>query len=496
MSEWKDFVTSALIGTEKGAPAVLPEGLNSVLVQAAPETSFLTRAGALSLWRKAGWKPGASGPPPAAAAPEESRPIRGACKEHLRTMLGGRFSGVLPEWLNAAARLGRRIPPELLPPLLDRARQDRSLRAPALAAGGRRAEWLAAHNPDWVFAAREEPGMWEEGNRDQRIAALRAIRATNPCEARRKIEAVWNAEPADTRAVFITELMANLGSEDTAFLDSTLDDKSKEVRKAAVDLLARLPDSAFVNRMTGRATELLTFKAGGLLSRASLEIRLPDEPNPAAKRDGLDPKAFGQQKKLGEKAVLLLLILSAVPLRRWTDSFRQTPATLLKAAEKNEFADAIITGWAWAAIRQKDTAWAEAVLEGDRRPLDEFLPGNQLLGTLPEETRAKRLAGIIRATGLKKDDAEAWRALASQLDAFEGHWPTPLAREVLAALRQTAADGIPWHLRANADNFVLRFPPSLLPEALNGWATDKEGVAALAELAAFRHESLTALNQN
>lgn len=492
MSAWNDFVSSALIGAEKGAPVALPAPLETTLGQSG---SFLTRAGGLALWRKAGWKPATGENPPAAATPEETRPLRGASKDHLRTMLGGRFTGVLPEWLDAATKSGKRIPPELLPTLLDRAKQDRALRTRSLAAGGNRAQWLAAHNPDWIFAAREEPGMWEEGTRDQRIAALRAIRAANPGEALRKMEAVWKEEPAETRALFIAELSANLSKDDAAFLEATLDDKSKEVRKAVVDLLARLPDSPFVARMTTRAAALLTFKAGGLLSRASLEIKLPDEPDAAGKRDGLDPKAFGQQKKLGEKAVLLLLIISAVPLRHWTDTFRQAPDALLKAAEKNEFADAVITGWAWAAIRQHDAAWAEALLDGGRLPLDEFLPGKPLLNILPEEARAKRLAGIVRSVGLKKGDADAWRAMAVQLEAFEGQWPAPLARDVLTALRNAAADGIPWHLRALADNFVLRLPPSLLPEALNGWAVDKEGVTALAELIAFRHESLTALNQ-
>jgi hypothetical protein len=362
-----------------------------------------------------------------------------------------------------------------------------------MAAGGRRTQWLAAHNPDWMFASREEPGMWESGGREQRIAALRSVRAAAPAEARDRIEAVWKSEPADTRAAFVAELAANLSNDDVHFLETLLDDKSREVRRVVVDLLARLPESPFVARMIERATPLLAFKAGGLLSRASLDVTLPDEPDAAAKRDGLDPKAFGQQKKLGDKAVLLVLVLSAVPLRRWRDASGQTPAALVKTSEKNEFVGAILTGWTWAALRQRDTAWAEALLDCAVQPHDEFLPRENLLGILPEDARARRLAGIVRTIVLKKGDADAWRSLASQLDAFPGHWPMTLAREVLSALRHATADGIPWHLRANAEAFVLRLPPSLLPEALNGWPVDKEGVASLAELIAFRHESLTAL---
>jgi hypothetical protein len=94
----------------------------------------------------------------------------------------------------------------------------------------------------------------------------------------------------------------NLTDEDAPFLDTALDDRSKEVRRAAADLLARLPTSVFVARMLARAQPLLSFKPAKLLSRASLEVTLPSSPDASAARDGLDPKAFGQQKTLGEKA--------------------------------------------------------------------------------------------------------------------------------------------------------------------------------------------------
>jgi hypothetical protein len=91
--------------------------------------------------------------------------------------------------------------------------------------------------------------------------------------------------------------------------------------------------------MIARATPLLAFKRGELFSRASLKVTLPSEFDAAATRDGLGPKPLGDRRTtLGEKAVLLVLILSAVPLRHWTDTFEQTPAGLVKAAEESEFA--------------------------------------------------------------------------------------------------------------------------------------------------------------
>lgn len=496
MSAWKDCVTAALLGAGKAAMPPLPAQLHEALGDASAvddEARFLTHAGALALWRRGGRKPTRSETEIRTSDPETTMSLSRASAAHLRAMLSGRCAAVLPEWLGEAGRLALHVPPEFLPALLDRARQDRALRPLVMSAGGRRAQWLAAQNSAWAFAEVDSTELWETGNRDQRVAILRRLRATAPAEARANIEAVWQSEPADIRAPFVAELITNLSDDDAPFLDGILADRSKEVRRAAIDLLARLTASPFVARMIARATPLLAFKGAGLLSRASLEVTLPADPDAPATRDGLDPKAFGQQKTLGEKAVLLVLILSAVPLRHWTDTFKTTPAALLKAAEKNEFARALATGWAWASLRQRDVVWAGALLDGEIEPHAEFLPG-PLLSVLPDAARASRLALALRGGAMKKGDAAAWHSFAAQLSTFPANPPHDLAREILAALRREAASGIPWHMRATAESFLLRLPPTMLAEAANGWPLDQEGVGALVELLTFRHDALTALN--
>jgi hypothetical protein len=461
------------------------------------EARFLTHSGALALWREAGWTPTRPIEDIAAAAePEATAPLGSASVGHLRSMLAGRCLSVLPEWLGEVARRGRHLPPEVLPALLDRARQERALRPLVMAAGGRRAAWLAMQNSAWAFGNSDAPELWETGNRDQRLAILRGWRAQSPAEARAKIESVWAAEPAENRAAFLAELLPNLSMDDEPFLERILDDRSKEVRRTAVDLLARLPNSPFVGRMISRATPLVRFSRGGLLSRASLEVTLPPDPDAAGTRDGLDSKAFGQQKLLGDKAVLLVLLLSAIPLRHWTDTFEQAPAALLKAAQKNEFARALATGWAWAALRQRDPNWAAALLDSEVQPHPEFLPAESLLAILPEAARAERLAAMLRAGVLAKSDAAKWHGFANLLASIPGHLPDTLARELLAALRRECAGGLPWHLRSMAETFLLRLPPAMLGAAATGWPADQEGVAPLIELLTFRHDALTALHSS
>ncbi len=503
MSAWKDFVTASLLGTEKsGAAAPLPAALGDVLGPAenlSPEARFLTRAGAFALWRQAGWKPVRSEVTVHPPAPSEDLPtISPTSIAHLRAMLAGHCAEVLPEWLGAVARSGKRVPPEWLPALLDRTRQHRAERPLAMAAGGARIRWLAGLNPAWNFAADDSPEHWETGGREQRVAILRGWRATDPALSREKLASAWNAEPADARTALLATWEDGLTDADAEFLERALDDRSKEVRLRAAELLARLPNSAFAARMISRAQGLLIHHRGGLLSRASLQVHLPPDPDSAAARDGLDPKAFGTQNRLGDKAVLLILILAAVPLRHWTEAFRQSPAELLPALKKSEFGAAVATGWALAAHNQRDAAWAEALLDSPVPPDAVLLTGRSLFKLLPEAARANRLVAELRGGALSSlgNDYMAWQQLASRFASFADLFPESLARELLEALRRSVAGGDKRHWRVSgARPWLLKVPPSLLPNALDGWPADEPGIDEITALLTFRRDALAALTQ-
>ncbi|MGV3531246.1 MAG: DUF5691 domain-containing protein [Chthoniobacteraceae bacterium] len=500
MSAWKDFVTAALLGTEKGMDPKLPGSLAAVLEATGGtdrEQRFLTQAGAFGLWRKTGAKPAIRTEVLAPAEREELPLITSAAASHLRTMLNGTHKEMLPEWLATVVSVKKRVPPELLPALLEYSRKEPAIRDLAVAAGGQRADWLATHNPRWSFAAQGDPELWETGTRDQRLALLRAFRATAPAEARAKVEAVWKEEPADIRAAFLAQLAVQLSEEDIPFLEAALDDRSKEVRREVIDLLAQLPSSPFAVRMLERAKPLLTFKKGGLLARASLEVALPDAPDEAALRDGINPKEFGKQKEFGEKAAALVIILGAVPLSHWTRTFEQTPEALLKAVEKSEFAIAVATGWALAAMRQREAEWAAALLDGETELNPTFANAQALFAVLPNASRVERIRTALRTNAMQNGDVEAWQSLTAYLGTLTGEWPAPLAREIVATLRKIYDSGkVPWQVHGVLQLLPRSLPPSLLAEAATGWPDDQYGTSALVESITFRQAALLALSQS
>src|SRR5262249_20549984 len=155
------------------------------------------------------------------------------------------FLFLLPEFLAALQVAGKRVPDELIPDVLEAARKDSSLRA-AIGDGdvvGRRGAWLAGLNPDWSFiGAQIAESDWETGTRGGRVALLRQLRHSHPERAIALLQSTWPTDAPDDRVAFIAELEAGLSMQDEPFLEAALDDRRKDVRRQAAELLMRLPE--------------------------------------------------------------------------------------------------------------------------------------------------------------------------------------------------------------------------------------------------------------
>ncbi|MBO2453770.1 hypothetical protein J4573_42240 [Actinomadura barringtoniae] len=453
MSTWNDHVTAALLGTQRREPPPLPQSPDSSNEAAG---RLLDQAAVLTLRRRAGRRPGAgAGPVPIAPAPGEELPVVApAAAARLTRILRGEQIRVLPEWLDAAAARGVRVPSRLLPELLERGRSDRMLRSSIARAVGRRGVWLALQNTDWAYlvGSGDDPGggpdVWETGTRNQRVAYLMGLRETDPGAAREALGGTWASEPAPERAAFLATFDHGLSPEDEEFLEAALEDRGKDVRQLASDLLARLPDSAYGRRMAERARACVRAEQRTVRLRRQtwLVVEPPIAHDEDLARDGVPFHPSGSFAPggraggpVGARAAWLREILARTPLTTWTELFGLPPMEIvcLPIADGGDGAERdargardLHIGWARAALRQHDAEWARALLKGGA-VVEEPEALADLLTVLPPGERETAAAGLIRWVDGNPD-------LLRVLERIPGPWNGELADAVVATLAGAA----------------------------------------------------------
>jgi hypothetical protein len=367
LSTWHDLVTASLIGTERSVvPAVGIPGLPPADDDPGdPAAVLLDRAALLTAARRAGRQPDRADPLP--VCEPDSRPVLGpAAGRRLARLLSREHPDLLTEWLTAVASRDLRIPPQLLPALLDRTRRgwpaDPELPRLLAAAGGPRVTWLAGLNPDWAFAvapALAGDDTWRLGDAGQRRGYLASLLATDPDAARGLVRDGWDRAGPRDRVMFLSVLADGLGPADEPLLEAALDDRAEEVRRWAAYLLARLPGSALGQRMAGRALcyVRLEYGTGG----PRLVIAPPAECDASMRRDGIMPGPTRGRGQASDRTRLLLEAVARTPLRTWTDRFGLTAAQVV-ALRSGDWAAILFTGWSQAATAQSDRDWMAVLL--------------------------------------------------------------------------------------------------------------------------------------
>jgi hypothetical protein len=367
MGTWKDLVTASLIGTERAVvPAVGIPGLFATEDDAGdPAAVLLDRAALLTAARRAGRPPDRAEPLP--VCEPDSRPAVGpAAGRRLARLLSREHPDLLTEWLTAVATRDLRIPPQLLPALLDGVRGGwpAQLGLPRLVAdaGGPRATWLAGLNPEWAFAAIPtwaQDDAWRLGDVGQRRDYLASLLVTDPDAARELVTDGWAAAGPRDRVMFLSVLADGLGPADEPLLDAALGDRAEDVRRWAAYLLARLPGSALGRRMAERALRYVRIEDGPGGHR--LAVTPPAECDASMRHDGIVPGPARGRGRPSDQTRLLLEVVARTPLRTWTDRFGLTAAQVV-SVRSGQWAPVLFAGWSQAAIAQRDRDWMAPLL--------------------------------------------------------------------------------------------------------------------------------------
>ncbi|MEV7969340.1 DUF5691 domain-containing protein [Sphaerisporangium sp. NPDC088356] len=498
VEEWERLVSAALVGTDRR-----------------PVPGLLGQAAAHTVGARAGQRLHRGEPLPA-APPEEQPLVPRAAGERVGRILDGEHPRLLPEWLEAAAVRGYRLPPKLVPRVLDHGARDRSLRAPIGVLAGARGRWLARLNPSWAYVLEEatvhmgtglsastgsdplaetgstgpsgssgakgathsndsggprgsggsggsenaagsgglassgeldnspgsgssvDPGdpsdsggpgeeeevethhLWEFGTRGDRLSYLRGLRAVDPAKARALLRRGWEQESPEDRAAFILAMADGLSMADEPFLEAVLDDRRREVRRQAADLLTRLPESRLGHRMAERAARCLS------LAGDRLRADPPRACDSAMERDGVRSRAPGGT---GQRSWWLQQLVAHTPLTFWTHHFGRT-AKQIVALNIGEWSREVRLGWERAAVLQNDPTWARALFAVE--------PLTDLLAVLPPAERADKAAELVH-------DQPVDGQLIMMLGGVPAPWGAALAKAVLEKILDTAGRQ-PWNL--------------------------------------------------
>jgi hypothetical protein len=407
---------------------------------------------------------------------------------------------LLSQWLAAAAERGGHVPPATLPALLDAGRRNSIVR-PALAqVAGRRGQWLAGMRADWrwlrdeVSAPADAPpeatdspaDIWETGPLGERLGYLNSLRRTDPQHGRELVESTWGKESSDDRARFIGAFETGLSLDDDAFLDRALDDRRKEVREAALELLRRLPGASLGARMAERANAAVKIEHRGM-ARDRLVVTPPEELTAELRRDGVGATPA---RGTGVSAWLLEEIVAGAPLSTWSD-----PATMLKLARGSDWESPLLHGWAKAATTQSDTRWATTLLGQASAGLRESVRWDLHLVLPPDEL------GRLAADALRREDGMANRLLA----LHSGRWPEELSVAVIETIAHRArTDRHTWQLGELCRAAAVAMPPgyadpvgrlALQLDQEPGEQSRMRPVADLARTLIFRREMFEELQQ-
>ncbi|MFL6115272.1 MAG: DUF5691 domain-containing protein [Catenulispora sp.] len=452
---WPDLVSTALVGTDRRTP---PAAGRFAAPGAGPAGALLSSAALMSAWRRAGsagsaysaelvgeqGEQGEQAETPTAAP--DPRPLMPTATSARLTALVASRSESLPEYLEAAARTGYRAPAELLPPLFDYARGSKAIRADLMTLAGPRGTWLAKQNQQWStftrYASAPDPEAWRSDKPHERIGYLSWFRGKDPASARELVEEAWTqpGHAAEVRAGYVEALAVGLSLEDEPFLESALDDKSRQVRTEAVRLLAALPGSRFARRMTERLYEWVEVVAAD----DAVQVLLKDQPLRHAEDQTRDGLGEGWVQTEDERRLARMQpsywfedLIASTPLAAW-ERFGLSPARLLRATAANRWeAASCHRGWRSATLRQRDPAWAEAFCAVNA--------ATDMLELLPDEAAERWCLGVVA----EHSSQYSIHSAPSILSRLGRPWPDPACEALLAA--------IPKYLPNATRNDVARF---------------------------------------
>ena len=418
---WNDLLTTALVGTERRTLDLdhLPEAFRELADQLEgedAEKTLLALAGALTLHRRVGQ-----------TAPLDATPLLDPCdlddlppcSPHAGLILQqilalSQHGSHLQEWIMLAAWRGQRVSEEYLPHFLTSLTRT-TLPNHFYEVLGKRGRWLAQQNEGWSYAVLpQNDSEWENATVPARITYLSKLRASDPAHARALLESVWKSEKTGNRVQLLKTLEIGLNPSDEPFLETLLGNYSNGIHFDAEWNLAKLPTSAFSQRMSARAEKVVHIHRQN--KKLVIDVTLPESWDESMGHDGIEqnPTTTGS---FDLPTYWLFCIVQKLSSAYWLAGDWTADELVQAASEHPDWRKMLLGAMSKTVEREHNDLLARALLKADLDIQDETLAFS---GASSATREAFTLVALDQAVKTR-DGTEAFNLLA-RLREFEQLW--------------------------------------------------------------------------
>lgn len=476
---WNDLVKVSLMGTDRNQlPATSLAKLEELGVDLNQDDAqvLLEGAGIYAMMRKSGQQfEQYDGPLPVAdIGPEET-----ICSEeamvYLRGILYGDFDDTLPELIDHLVATQQKLPPEMLPELIDQAQNDLGTWTQLRPCIGQRGEWLLSCNPDWNHLIEYfDPEIWEMGKKAERLRFFQHLRQKDPTKARQLLLQTWSGESLKNKIAFLEYFSIGLSKRDEDFLEQCLDEGKKELRGMAAKYLAIIEGSAFSKRIKSRLQDLVHWKGKG--TKTKVTLTLPENIDDAMIRDGIDPSV--QWYSGGLKASRLGQMIALLSPTEWEMVSQLDASQCLHIFLQNDSVALLLPALLEAIVRHRNKDWMAAFLNQWLEKYDE--PQWQKLSLTPLlDLLPNLLFNEIAIKSFKplKTLPEENTPLDLLLKLEQQNWSGDLALLFVRNLQawmvsEEASYWGAWNIRLILKNAAYRVHPLQFSKLNEGWPTE------------------------
>jgi hypothetical protein len=368
MKAWESIINTAMLGTDKPAPAIadLPEEVvviaNAIDTAATldKEERYLQKAAFIYNYRQSGFVPFRKNDLPANKAADETKsyciPLAAGV---LNTILDEENDQLLRLWLSQCSNAGLLLLPEALPAVLEKAQKDIALRAVVIECSGNRGAWLGKMNPEWNwFTVLPDEELWQTGTPAQRAEVLKRLRQNEPAKALEWLRQIWEQENAAGKAELLKAMKVSSNADDLPWLESLLNEKGQKVKDEALALLKNIPGSSVIKQYEELLRQSVSLKKEkallGLTTKTTIQVKLPAVVDESIFKSGIE-KLSGPKSTVTDENYVIYQLISSVPPAFWERQFETTPVQVVEYFEK--YAAAMVPALANAVAKFGQKSW-------------------------------------------------------------------------------------------------------------------------------------------